>query len=327
MSSYFDKNRSRWVFEFNKIINGGRVRASKTLPEGWSRSKAQAFDKAETDRLYEVATGLTKERVTIEAAVAIYIKNRCPNLKNGDNVIKELARTHWAYAGRYLDELQAVSAEYQAGAIIAAKDGSTRPLKPASVKNKLSYLRAACRYAQKFHGLGKGIAFDVEMPRFNNERKFYADRGQMIGIARQCKNRYARALIRISFYSGMRVGELINIGIDSAILRNGFLLVDTKNGTDRIVPIHPRINVLRKYLPIPYKKRWMQRLIRVAMDTQGLGHLHLHDMRHSAASAMINNGVPLHIIGAVLGHKDARSTARYSHLATETLKSAIMKIR
>ena len=57
-----------------------------------------------------------------------------------------------------------------------------------------------------------------------------------------------------------------------------------------------------------------------------LGHLHFHDLRHSSASEMVNNGVDLYTVGAVLGHKDARSTKRYSHLATETLSVAVGKI-
>ena len=82
-----------------------------------------------------------------------------------------------------------------------------------------------------------------------------------------------------------------------------------------------------KYLPIPYKKRWMQRLIRAAMNSVGLEHFVLHDLRHSTASMLINNDVDLHTIGATLGHKDKTSTDRYSHLTAKTLARAINKIR
>ncbi len=111
------------------------------------------------------------------------------------------------------------------------------------------------------------------------------------------------------------------------ILPDGFLLRDTKNGEDRIAPMHPRLRVLLKYLPFKYRKVWLQRLVRRAMNAAGFPHMRLHDLRHSTASAMINNGVDLHTVGAVLGHKDSRSTARYSHLAARTLNAAIRKIR
>lgn len=54
--------------------------------------------------------------------------------------------------------------------------------------------------------------------------------------------------------------------------------------------------------------------------------LHFHDVRHSAASAMIQDGVDLHTVGAVLGHRSAASTRRYAHLATDNLKAAIGRI-
>jgi site-specific recombinase XerD len=41
---------------------------------------------------------------------------------------------------------------------------------------------------------------------------------------------------------------------------------------------------------------------------------------------MINNGIDLYTVGAVLGHKDARSTQRYAHLATDALSAAVGKI-
>ena len=318
MSAYFNSDKGRWFFEFDKVISGHRIRATKTLPQGWSRAKAQAFDKAETDRLYAIATGATKERVTISAAVAEYIKHQCPKLKNGKGVIQELALIHWVYDGRYLDELSEVGREF----VAAERDR----LQPASIKNRLSYLRAACRYAQKHHGMGEGLALNISMPVVRNERKFYAGRGDMLLIASKCKSRHARAMIRIGFYSGMRIGEILTIGRSASVVDGGFVLRDTKNGDDRFVPMHPRIAVLLKYLPIPYKKAWMQRLWGRARDAAGFNHLHFHDLRHSAASAMINNGVPVHMIGAVLGHKDARSTARYSHIGSDTLAAAIRKI-
>ncbi len=41
---------------------------------------------------------------------------------------------------------------------------------------------------------------------------------------------------------------------------------------------------------------------------------------------MINAKVDLYTVGAVLGHKDPRSTVRYSHLATATLADALRTV-
>lgn len=107
----------------------------------------------------------------------------------------------------------------------------------------------------------------------------------------------------------------------------GFLLMDTKNGSARLVPIHPKVRVVCRFLPVPYQKRWMQRKFEEALDAAGLGHLHFHVLRHSSASAMINSGVDLFTDGKVLGHRDQRSTSRYSHLSAETLTATIRKIK
>ncbi|USI79401.1 tyrosine-type recombinase/integrase [Sphingopyxis sp. USTB-05] len=54
-----------------------------------------------------------------------------------------------------------------------------------------------------------------------------------------------------------------------------------------------------------------------------MADFHLHDLRHSAASFMINAGIDLYAVGRILGHADHQSTMRYSHLANETLMAAV----
>jgi integrase len=62
---------------------------------------------------------------------------------------------------------------------------------------------------------------------------------------------------------------------------------------------------------------------RLARQAVGMPGLHFHDLRHSAASAMLNAGVPLYTVGAVLGHKSSASTQRYAHHAQAVLTEAV----
>jgi site-specific recombinase XerD len=48
----------------------------------------------------------------------------------------------------------------------------------------------------------------------------------------------------------------------------------------------------------------------------------LHDLRHSFASMAVAGGLSLPIIGALLGHTQPATTARYAHLAADPLKQA-----
>ena len=62
-----------------------------------------------------------------------------------------------------------------------------------------------------------------------------------------------------------------------------------------------------------------------------LPHLRLHDLRHQAASHLINSGSSLYIVQQILGHSDPSVTQRYAHLSMKSLNdasdnaSAIMK--
>jgi len=54
----------------------------------------------------------------------------------------------------------------------------------------------------------------------------------------------------------------------------------------------------------------------------GLKDVRLHDLRHSFASIGVAGGVSLPVIGALLGHKHAATTGRYSHLSADPLRTA-----
>jgi integrase len=53
-----------------------------------------------------------------------------------------------------------------------------------------------------------------------------------------------------------------------------------------------------------------------------LNGFRLHDLRHSFASFLVNNGVSIYVVQGLLGHANVRATQRYAHLASETLSDA-----
>ncbi len=242
-----------------------------------------------------------------------YITERCKDLKSGKNVAHELAQMFWAYQARPMSALADVCKAY------SIKEGSR--LAPATVKNRIRYLTAACRYGWKHHGMSEhDPAEAVIVPTVKNERQTYISREQMIHLARACDHRPTRAVIKIAFYSGMRLGEIMR----AKRMGDCFVLGDTKNGNPRVVPIHPKLNTCLKYkMPTRFIIGYHFRIARAKV---GLEELHIHDLRHSAASELINSGVDLYTVGAVLGHKSSASTKRYAHLATDSLKAALLKM-
>jgi integrase len=70
----------------------------------------------------------------------------------------------------------------------------------------------------------------------------------------------------------------------------------------------------------------VEKLWRVLRTAAGFPHLRLHDLRHSFASAGLAGGDTLPVIGALLGHADVKTTARYAHLAEDPVRLAANRI-
>jgi integrase/transposase len=55
----------------------------------------------------------------------------------------------------------------------------------------------------------------------------------------------------------------------------------------------------------------------------GIPDVRLHDLRHSFASDALMCGLPLAVVGEMLGHKDERTTKRYAHLANHVVREGL----
>lgn len=71
--------------------------------------------------------------------------------------------------------------------------------------------------------------------------------------------------------------------------------------------------------PIPAVDDAFTRILEIA----GIENLRPHDLRHSFASDAIRRGVPLAVIGEMLGHSAPHVTARYAHLDETTTRAAL----
>lgn len=59
---------------------------------------------------------------------------------------------------------------------------------------------------------------------------------------------------------------------------------------------------------------YVDRTFSKILKTNGFRHIRLHDLRHSGATLLLTNGVPLPEIQKQLGHSNIVTTQRYSHL-------------
>lgn len=318
MPVYLDKSKKRWRFSFNRVVGGRRTRSTKLLPAAWGRAKAEAYDRAETARLYAVATGLERPEPLIGRAVELYLDHRLPRLRKKarrpSRIAQELAHLAGYIDGRPMADLADISREY-------AKENED--LAPATIRNRLAYLRAACRYAWRKHKLTPhdptgqmefptvSNARDVRTPVVDYERK----------ILRRITGLEARALFTLAFYSGSRWASEIHPRQPADVLRaHGkvrLVVGVTKNGAPRLVPVHPKARWTLAYLPFKRTLRWYWDRFVAARKAAGLPELWAHDGRHIVATDIILRGGSLPDVAAALHHKSLHSSERYAHILTE----------
>jgi integrase len=311
----------RWYFQFDRILAGQRVRANKLLPEGTTRAQALDFDRREVARLFQLATGGQRPEPLIDDAVLAYLTRHAASLKNRADIEGALAILLPEYQGKPLSALPEVAKGYIA---------SAKGIKPATVKNRLAYLRAACRWAWKHEEGWKDLpdpGSRMVLPKVKNARHVYLTRAEVLPVFRRMGLSWSRDAARVAFYTGWRISEVL--AAVPAETPDGWVLTipDSKNGNPRVVPVHPKVaHLVRGHWPPAVTKWTASKATKAALVACGLGHARLHDLRHSAASEMINAGVDLYTVGGVLGHKSQVSTARYAHLAAARLRDAVSKI-
>ena len=151
------------------------------------------------------------------------------------------------------------------------------------------------------------------------------------------KNPRLKDIVWLLLLTGARISELLSAKLsDVATDRKVWFIPDSKTGKSRHVPLsQAAIDIIDKLptydkcdLLIPNPKTKLPFVsIKHSWDTARteakLPGVRIHDLRHSAASFMINAGIDLYAVGRVLGHADHKSTMRYSHLANDTLIAAV----
>ncbi|WP_144149410.1 tyrosine-type recombinase/integrase [Paraburkholderia sp. BCC1884] len=316
------RRRFRWTFE--RVIEDERVRKTKLIPAGVSAREADELGRKWDAETYAIATGAKKPVVTIGECVRIHVNDKSNGWKDRKTRIQVLDKYSPEYEDQDALDLYEWSVQF-AGYMRAAIDRHGIPKKPMSsgtIHNTLGYLRAAIKYAHKIGKIEHDETAKMVIPKPSDERHVYKGRREMLQVAKGCANRETRAAIRVAFYSGMRLSEILR----AVPSRDGYSLGTSKNGRPRIVPIHPRVAVIARRVKFTIKAQKLKDEWNKARARAGYPELRFHDLRHSAASEMINAGIDLYTVGGVLGHKTPTSTKRYAHLVTERLADAVAKI-
>lgn len=145
--------------------------------------------------------------------------------------------------------------------------------------------------------------------------------------------------VLLALNTGARRGELMNLLWRDIDLQGRMMTFrDTKNGTDRTIPLtDSALELLRKrfcsrklgegdwVFPAPRSSgpADFRKLFQKALCESEVQDLRFHDLRHTVASQLAASGVPERMIAEILGHKSLQMVKRYTHLRPEHLQEAI----
>ncbi len=322
MPVHFDKAKGRWRFMFRRRVDGNRLQLTKLLPAGWGRAQAEAYDRREGARLYAQATGVEKARLPLAGAVQLYIDHRCPELRNGRKAIQDLAHLYEDIEAAWLDQVSDVATRYETD--------HRGKLSPATIRNRLSYLKAAVRYAYRKHGYGDRDHSDrMMLPAPNNERQVYAKLPALNRLWKALQPE-ARALFKMAFYMGLRWrAELLPRQPADVQRINGqawLKIGTTKNGQPVMKPVHPAALASLKALPFARGDSWFYDRWREAVLEIGMPELKPHDLRHSLASEIRARGGTLEDVRGALHHQSLQASKRYAHLYPERLQAVMLGV-
>lgn len=153
-----------------------------------------------------------------------------------------------------------------------------------------------------------------------------------------CGSGWFHAAAALAVYAGLRKGEIAGLRREDVDLKSGVISVwrsyegPTKSKHTRHVPASPElVAILRRWFlrhpgPLVVTVNGHALLERTATDKRtraacrraGVEPVTFHQLRHTAASHLARR-VPLPLVGAVLGHADPKTTARYAHHDTAAL--------
>ena len=149
----------------------------------------------------------------------------------------------------------------------------------------------------------------------------------------------AVAAIRLLMLTGCRKSEILTLRWVHVALDAGELnLPDSKTGA-RVISLAPMAVKLLAGLPRDPDSPWvipgrytgthlrdLSDAWKVIRTRAGLEDVRIHDLRHSFASRALALGESLPMIGKLLGHSQVETTARYAHLARESLQESAARI-
>jgi integrase/recombinase XerC len=227
-----------------------------------------------------------------------------------------------------------------------------RGLAKRSTARALSAVRTFYKFLAIHHGVLTSVAKAARSPRLPKRLPTYLDTDQTTSIfalaeARASEDEFLAvrdlAMLELFYSTGMRLSELTGLNLDDVDLLADQAKVRGKGRKERIVPVGRRaVLALRRYLRHREAvvgatggdrraifvgqrgKRLAVRSVQKAMhglfDRIAVDGMHVHSLRHTFATHMLDAGADLRAVQELLGHASLSTTQIYTHTSVDRLR-------
>lgn len=146
-------------------------------------------------------------------------------------------------------------------------------------------------------------------------------------------------IVRLLALTGARRSEIASLRWGEVDVEHGCLRLAASKTGAKVIPLAPAALAILEALDRQKGSDWVfpasrgdghfvnvGKLWEDVRARAGLEGVRLHDLRHTFASFGAAGGFGLPVIGALLGHKQVSTTARYAHLTDDPVKRAAERI-
>ena len=216
-----------------------------------------------------------------------------------------------------------------------------------SVNRRLSALRSFYRFALSRHLVDRDPAHNIEGPKTNKPLPQFLKESEMNRLlddmewGNSFNNVRARTIIIVFYETGIRLSELIGLDDVSIDMETCEIKVTGKGDKQRVVPFGSEmLSALKDYVAVRDSSvsrnceaffvtdkgtRMRPDTVRAEVSrclsaVSTLKKKSPHVLRHTFATAMLNNGAGIESVRKLLGHESASTTEIYTHTTFEQLK-------
>ena len=208
-------------------------------------------------------------------------------------------------------------------------------VKPATVYQELALMRRMYNVAIKEWGWLRDnpvsrLSFSVG--NSNARDRWLRTEEEKMLLSSATNPKWLKNLVVVALHTGMRRGEILRLKWQNAdFKRRAVRVVKSKNGEKRAIPMSQTLfNVLKSITVkdvsgrvFPISASSVRHAFDKVMERACIEDFHFHDLRHTFATRLVQNGVDIYKVKELLGHKTIAMTMRYAHHCPDSLRSSV----